>query len=69
MYYNYNHIRGTYSSEGKRRQGKKYQRLRSNSGPTLYHEVSATRATETGRDPSSPITLCAAIQRHLRPAP
>ena len=32
-------------------------RPRSNLAPTLYHGVSATRATETGRDPSSPITL------------
>ena len=46
-----------HSSEGKRRQGKKDQRPRSNSGPTLYRGVSATRATETGRDPSSPIAL------------
>ena len=51
----YNHINGTHSSEGKRRQGKKDQRPRSNSGPTLYRGVSATQATETGRDPSSPI--------------
>ena len=41
----------------KRRQGKKDQRPRSNSGPTLYRGVSATRATETGRDPPSPIPL------------
>ena len=32
----YIHIHGTHSSEGKRRQGKKDQRPRSNSGPTLY---------------------------------
>ena len=53
----YIHIYGTHSSEGKRRQGKKDQRLRLNLAPTLYSGVSATRATETGRDPSSPITL------------
>ena len=69
----YIHIHGTHSSEGKRRQGKQDQRLNSNSGPTLYHGVSATRAMETSRDPSSPSLLCtshrcAAIQRHLRPA-
>ena len=34
--------------------GEKDQRLPSNSGPTLYRGVSAMRATETGRDPSSP---------------
>ena len=38
-------------------QGKKDQRLSSNSGLTLYHGVSATRATDLGRDPLSPITL------------
>ena len=72
-YASYNHIHGTHSSEGKRRQGKKHQWPRSNLGPMLYHRVSATRATETGRDPSSPIApctghWCAAIQRHLRPS-
>ena len=35
-YTSYNHINRTHSSEGKRRQGKKDQRPRSNSGPTLY---------------------------------
>ena len=58
----------------KRRQGKKDQRPRSNSGPTLYRGVSATRATETGRDPPSPIALmyrsqADVIQRHLGPVP
>ena len=48
---------GNHSSEGKRWQGKKDQRLRSDSGPTLYRGVSVTRATETGRDPSSLIAL------------
>ena len=45
------------AQKGKRRQEKTDQRPRSNSGPTLYREVSATRATETGRDPSSSIAL------------
>ena len=35
-------------------QGKEDQRPRSNSEPTLYRGVSATRATETGRDPPPP---------------
>ena len=38
-------------------EGKKVKRPHSNSGPTLYHGVLVTQATETGRDPSSPITL------------
>ena len=45
------------AQKGKRQHRKKDQRSRLNLGPTLYRGVSATRATETGRDPSSPITL------------
>ena len=45
------------AQKGKRRQGKKDQRPHLNAGPTLYRGVSATRATETGQDPSSPIAL------------
>ena len=40
-------------------QGKKDQWLSLNSGPTLYHGVSSTRATDPGRDLSSPIALTA----------
>ena len=43
------------AQKGKGDRGKKDQRPRSNSGPTLYRGVSDTRATETGRDPLSPI--------------
>ena len=36
---------------------KRTSRPSSNSGPTLYHWVSATLVTNPGRDPSSPIAL------------
>ena len=42
-YTSYNHIHGTNSSEGKRRQRKKDQRQCSNLGPTLYCGVSEHR--------------------------
>ena len=56
-----------HSSEGKG-DGKKDQRLHLNSGPTLYRGVSAMRATKTGQDPSSPITLMYRLQVCRYPA-
>ena len=46
-----------HSSDRIGRQGKKDQRPSLNSGPTLYHGVSATRAVNPSEDPSSPIAL------------
>ena len=42
-----------HSSDRIGRQGKKDQRPSSNSGPTLYRGVSATRAIDPSRDPLS----------------
>ena len=52
------------------RQGNKDPWPSSNSGPTLYHRVSATQASDPSHDPLSPIVLkyrswVAAIQRPL----
>ena len=46
-----------HSSDRIGRQGKKGQRPSSNSKPTLYRGVSATRAINLSRDPPSPIAL------------
>ena len=46
-----------HSSDRIRQQGKKDQQPSSNSGPTLYCGVSAMRAIDPSRDPSSPIAL------------
>ena len=43
-----------HSSDRIGRQGKKGRRPSSNSGPTLYRGVLATRTIDPGRDPSSP---------------
>ena len=45
------------SSDGKGNRWKRDQQLRSNSGLTLYREVSATQGTDPWCNPSSPIAL------------
>ena len=45
------------TAQKEKAQGKRDQRLCPNLGPTLYRGDSATQATESGRDCSSPIAL------------
>ena len=46
------------TAQKERATGEKDQQPSSNSGPTLYHRVIATRATDPGQDLLSPIALC-----------